>query len=657
MPRVAEFSGSRKRYPQDYSLLFTTMVMFFLTFSSIMGSGIASQSIDSAMGPESWWENTDMDKDGDHLHDALEVTIEMGMFIENGRIELLVDFDHTPTQQDEDMLIDNVDFKPNFRFHWIDIISGSVEVDRMPDLLALPGVVFLSLNGPVEILMDQVVPEHNVDDVWDLGYTGEGMTVAVIDTGIDANHVGLNDFDDNPLTNDPKVIAFYDAIGSPDTTDGSTEPYDDHGHGSHCAGISAGTGENDPTETDGQENNQYVGVAPGANLIGVKVLDGGGSGSFDQVMAGMEWCIDHRVEFNIRAATMSLGGAWLLELTQSEEEQLSTLANTMVHEGIALTIAAGNSALYGTIGTPGNGRDVITVGATEKNRNTAAYSSRGPTEEGLIKPNVAAIGSNVVSVEANSGTGYTGMSGTSMATPVVAGIMCLILEANPDLDPLTLRSILEYTSEFRYVTHPTRPNNDYGWGFVEADAALAEAVTIDSSLNITLDPETPMKVYVGNETEGNQTWYLGYMDDEVKFYVEGNTTGIEWRLVNGSSWNQVNQMEEGVIGMPLHDHSILPGKHSIWVRAYSTDGVSPPLHIRLEVWEAQDTEDDDGINAIYYGFPVVLILVLIVVWLIVRSRKTDTDWEDDEDFHDYPEPEFFQHEEYEQEDPDEDTDQ
>jgi len=99
---------------------------------------------------------------------------------------------------------------------------------------------------------------------------------------------------------------------------------------------------------DGQENNRYVGVAPGANLIGVKVLDGGGSGSFDQVMAGMEWCIDHREEFNIRAATMSLGGVWLIELTQSEEEQLSTLANTMVHEGIALTIAAGNSGTYGS---------------------------------------------------------------------------------------------------------------------------------------------------------------------------------------------------------------------------------------------------------------------------------------------------------------------
>jgi len=221
------------------------------------------------------------------------------------------------------------------------------------------------------------------------------------------------------------------------------------------------------------------------------------------------------------------------------------------------------------------------------------------------------------------------MSGTSMATPVVAGIMCLLLEANPDLDPLTLRSILEITSEYRYVTHPTRPNNDYGWGFVEADAALAEAVTIDASLNITIDPETPVRVYVGNETEGNQARYLGYMDEEIIFFVEGNTSGIEWRPVNGSSWIRVNQFEPDVIGLPLHDHSILPGNHSIWVRTYSDAGVSAPLHILLEVEVAREKEEsDDGINVIFYGFPMIVILVLVVVWLVVRSRKKDENTDD-----------------------------
>jgi len=617
------WNSARDSVPSTFTIIIVFM-MFTSAISLIPGNTAAD--LNQVVTDQPWWDDTVMDKDKNRLHDNLEIVIEKGMFIENGRIEVLVDFDHTPTETDEAMLIDNVDFRPNFRFHWIDIISGSVEVERIPDIISLPGVVFVSFNAPVEILVNDVVTEHHVPEVWDLGYTGEGMTVAVIDTGIDDKHVGLNDFDDNPLTKDPKVIAFYDAINSPDQKDGSATPQDHHGHGSHCAGIAAGTGEEDPTETDGQDNNMYVGVAPGANLIGVKVLDDSGSGSFDEVMAGMEWCIDNRGKFNIRAATMSLGGVWIAELTQSEEEQLSTLANTMIHEGIALTIAAGNSGTYGSIGTPGNGRDVITVGATEKNRNSAIYSSRGPTEEGVIKPNIAAIGSNVVSVESDSGSGYTGMSGTSMATPAVAGIMCLLLEADPDLDPLTLRSILEYTSEFRWVTHPTRPNNDYGWGFVEADAALAEVVTIDAGLNITLDPETQERVYVGNETEGNQTRYLGFMNEEIMFFVEGNITGIEWRPWNGSGWNQINQIEPGEIGLPLHVHSILPGNHSIMVRAYSQEGVSAPLHLHLEVDEARDNDnDDDGINAFQYGFPVVLILALVVVWLIIRARKADED--------------------------------
>ena len=578
-----------------------------------------------------WWDSTDMDKDGNHLHDALDIAIHMDEYVTHGRISVLVDFDHTPTADDQDMLVRSVLFQPRFRFHSIDIISGSVPVDRIDDLMDLPGVVFLSLNGEMRILMDSVIPEHHIDKVWAQGFTGEGMTVAVIDTGIDAEHVGLNDFDDDPTTNDPKVIAFYDTVGSPGTTDGSTEPYDDHGHGSHCAGISAGTGEQDPLELDGQENNVYVGVAPGASLIGVKVLDGGGSGSFDQVMAGMQWCIDHKEEFNIRAATMSLGGFGFIELTQSEEERVSTLANEMIAAGIALTIAAGNSGTYGSIGTPGNARDVITVGATEKNRDTAIYSSRGPTAEGLVKPNVAAIGSGVNSVEANSKTGYVAMSGTSMATPVVAGIMCLMLEANPDLDPLTLRSILEYTSEFRWVTHPVRPNNDYGYGFVEADAALEEAVEIDASLNITIDPETPTKVYEGNDTEGDAVRYLGFMGEDINFLVEGNTTGLEWRPVDGDGWIRVNQLEPGVIALPLHSHSFEPGMHELWVRAYSNDGVTAPLYIMLEIEESSGSDEgDDDINMMLIGFPLIIVVALIVAWMVIRSRKKKESEEIDE---------------------------
>lgn len=605
--------SNRERRFRPFMLGFCILLMMLLVLPAATPN-YSNRSTDNSI--EQWWDNTGMDMDRNHIHDALDIALEEGVFIEDGRISVLVDFDHTPTVTDVELLVERVDFHPAYRFHWIDIISGTILTERIDELLDISGVVFLSLNGPVEVMMDESVPEHHVDAVWDLGITGEGMTVAVIDTGIDPTHLGLNDFDDDPLTNDPKVIGFYDAINAPDETDGETEPYDDHGHGSHCAGISAGTGE-------GSDNKMYRGIAPGAALVGVKVLSGGGSGSFDQVMAGMEWTIDNKDKYNIKAATMSLGGVWLIELTQEEEERLTTLANTMVHEGIALTIAAGNSGGYGTIGTPGAARDVITVGATEKNRNSAIYSSRGPTAEGLIKPNLAAIGSNVMSVQANSGNGYTSMSGTSMATPMVAGIMCLMLEANPDLDPLTLRTLLEYTSEFRFVTHPIRPNNDYGWGFVEADAALAEAVEIDPNLNITIDPETPTRTYVGNETEGNRTVYLARQDDNLYFIIDGDATALEWRLVNGSGWHTIEQSNDTMMGFPITIFDFPVGNHSLWVRAKGPNGVSAPFYIQIVVEEAlpPDEKPEDEKPIVFYILSIVVGVGIILMYTRYHNKK------------------------------------
>ena len=131
-------------------------------------------------------------------------------------------------------------------------------MDRIYELVELPGVVFIELDGRLEVQMEDVVPAHGVDLVWqDTGYTGAGVTMAIIDTGIDGNHSGLDDLDDDNSTNDPKVIAFFDAVNNPGATNGTEiYPYDDNGHGTHCAGITAGTGA--PTF-------QHVGVAPHAN--------------------------------------------------------------------------------------------------------------------------------------------------------------------------------------------------------------------------------------------------------------------------------------------------------------------------------------------------------------------------------------------------------
>ncbi len=570
------------------------MLSFDDSSNEINVVGFSSQSVSEEAN---WWENTAMDKDKNNMHDMLDIALEQGKYVVEGKISVLVDFDHMPTESDEQLLIDKVGFEPSWRFHHIPIIAGTIETELLDDLLNVEGVVFLTLNGELRIALDNAIGIHNVDTVWDYGYTGEGISIAIIDTGIDPLHVGLNDFDDDPKTNDPKVVAFYDALDdSGDDGSGETEPYDDQGHGSHCAGISAGTGAVDetPPEMGGDDSKPFRGVAPDAWLVGVKVLDSGGSGSFAEVMRGMEWTIDNKIKYNIRAASMSLGGVWLIELTQEQEERITHLANEMVAAGISLMIAAGNSAGYGTIGTPGAAKDVITVGATEDSKDLAVYSSKGPTHEGQIKPNVAAIGSAVMSVEANSGNGYASYSGTSMATPMVAGMAVLLLQANPDLQPLMIRTILESTSEFKWLSHPVRPNNDYGWGFVLMDTALEEAIQYDASLSINISADTSVIYYEGNETDGgNDTASRFYVHENEKLYfdVEGNASHIEWRnILIENIWHSVDSLSE----IDVMETQLGTGNHTIWVRAINSEGgISAPVTVPLNIDDpVQSTKED-----------------------------------------------------------------
>ena len=595
-----------------------------------------------------WWEDTSMDRDGDYIHDAIWIAARNNHYEyldDDGRISVIVDFDHTPTEADQSMLEWEVGFQTQFRYWLIDSIAGSVELSRIHELIELPGVVFVELDGILEIQMEDVVPAHGVDLVWqDTGYTGAGVTMAIIDTGIDGNHSGLDDLDDDNSTNDTKVIAFYDAINNPGARNGSEIfPYDDNGHGTHCAGITAGTGA--PTF-------QHIGVAPHANLVGVKVLSGSGSGSFAQVMAGMEWTVEKRHEFNIRAASMSLGGPGAIEWTSAEEESVNRKANEMMRKGVALFIAAGNSAGTATIGTPGSAEDVITVGALDKDTAIAVYSSQGPTEEGRIKPNLAFVGSSVNAPDANTGDGYVALSGTSMATPGAAGVGVLMFQANPDLSPFDIRNIMQETSTYRqchymFANEPcaedlipkNRQNNVYGHGHVNAQPAVEEAANyfyeLSLALNITLQREygDDNRVYI------NQ-------DDSVVFDLEGGIQRVQWRtwdmrdnwmdLADFSVGDETFEVTHGLLVDRLRflPNNTVGGEQVILVRGISGDEASTNLAVGIYIMgdeKITQSDSDGSIMGIIVGILALLVLVLLVTLVFAGMQLRDRGFFDSDD--------------------------
>ncbi|WP_419892979.1 S8 family peptidase [Oceanobacillus kimchii] len=344
----------------------------------------------------------------------------------------------------------------------INAMKGYLTPDRIQQIKDHEAVDRIFYDRIVTAFLDIASEQTGAANVQEqLGLTGKGVTIAVIDTGVHA-HDDLTD-----PTN--RIIAFQDFIN------GESEPYDDNGHGTHCAGDAAGNGS--------LSNGKYIGPAPEASIIGLKVLDEQGSGRLSTIIEGLEWCVDHKEEHNIRIISLSLGAP---AYESFRDDPLSLAAQSAWHQGIVVCAAAGNDGpAASTISTPAIDPFVITVGSTD-DKNTlertddgiADYSSRGPTIDKLIKPDVYAPGTNIISLLAPGSVlesqipemvideNYIQLSGTSMATPICAGIIALMLEANPNLSPNDIKSILKATS------HPTL---DDIWGYIEAKSAVEMA--------------------------------------------------------------------------------------------------------------------------------------------------------------------------------------
>ena len=583
---------------------------------------------------EGWWVETTVDRNGNGIGDMVEKFHDHPLFLdEDGTLPVIVDYSRDVSDNDVRILEQNVDFEHQVTLYRIDAIAGRIPHDMVLETLSLPGVIMIELDGILEALNGDVAVVHAVDVAQEnTGYDGSGVTVAIIDTGIDGNHSGLDDQDDDPSTYDPKIIGFYDAVNNPSLTNGTEVfPYDDQGHGTHCAGTTAGTGA--PTF-------EHPGMAPQANLVGVKVLDAGGSGSFATVMAGMQWTVDHRYEYNIRAASMSLGGPGAIEWTSSEEDSVNRYANEMVRAGVAMFIAAGNNGVSAQIGTPGSAEDVITVGALDKDTSIAVYSSQGPTEEGRIKPNIAFVGSDVMSAEANSGDGYVGFSGTSMATPGAAGVAALMYQANPDLSPFDIRNIMQETATYRLCSYmfanepctedfipKNRQNNVYGHGHVNADVALQEAAERsyewDSNTSITVTSE------IGDDDRVHVM-----PGDVIEFDISSGVDTIQWRSNHlRDDWANLASYDSGDTTFTIEDVTIynqlsylpgieIEGNHTLSIRGISCNDAecSSPTSSPLTAVDIMMMDSENMVvegqgeesGAITGGTLIILVLLVVI---------------------------------------------
>jgi serine protease AprX len=302
------------------------------------------------------------------------------------------------------------------QFVLIPAAAMSATEEQIRELASNPTVERIWPDLPVHTCLDISVPYIRAPEVWDAGYTGHGVGVAILDTGIDPGHPDFAG----------RILAMQDFTG-----EGAR---DHHGHGTHVAGVAAGAG------------SKYQGVAPEASIYVAKVLHDDGSGYMSQVMAGLEWAVEQR----IAVANLSLGGLGPCDGTDA----LSTACDAAVDQGLMVCVAAGN---YGpgpsTVGPPGCARKPLTVGASSKNDSLAIFSARGPTSDGRVKPDVLMPGMGITSCRAeDTAMGspvdalYTVASGTSMATPHATGTIALLLQAFPGLTPAQIKERLMDTA-------------------------------------------------------------------------------------------------------------------------------------------------------------------------------------------------------------------
>ena len=599
-----------------------------------------------------WWTWTSMDQDRNGIHDSLQSA--------NGTVWIGLSYDHTPTLEDENRLID-LGYTPKMVIPAVDaILIGAVDALNVTQLSQIEGVVMVERYGNVVFYGDiqtLAVKARNSteypDSAWELGVSGAGINIALTDTGVDSEHPGL----------EGKHVAGYDAVcfvhsdpmcvaAGGRQSDGSFDPDDGNQHGTACMGMAAATG----IDADGSQS-EFYGSAPNASLVDVRIGTDVGAGPFENyvleqefyesAMNGLQWIIDNK-DTAWPGVEESLHGIDIISLSwgitshegggSDGEDMHSRILNEATEAGVTVSNAAGNDG-EGNDGLSGMSSSSlsITVGATD-DKNTidreddtvAGYSSRGPRRDNgdgnpinELIPEISAPGTNIIQAEGCVTSGgcsnlfsdasdntYTGRgSGTSYATPSVTGVIALVMEANPDLNPMQIKEVLKQTAERRGpASAPTVDpywNRDFGYGMVDARAAVEMAFFLGETEQSTAIDWTVQNHLLNVSYDGDKAIITGHA------WTQSNIIDIvEFRIGDGVWKEATYEAVPEELGplTPFNwtiaiDLSGIPeGEQTIEIRAVGSDGQSLPVLVEVLGVESHSSSS---------SFRLIIILVLL----------------------------------------------
>ncbi|UCE73940.1 MAG: S8 family serine peptidase [Methanomassiliicoccales archaeon] len=646
---------------KNMALLLTILL---ITCSFMDGAGLASNdnTREKQDGESNWWDDWNRDKNHNKIDDVIEE------IAPEEKIGIFINYDRHPTKEDINRL-SKFDIDIKYVYKYIDVICArNVDFEDVMAVSRLPHVVMVKLETKVYPALDvsaRAIKTRESDNyspttAFEMGFTGAGVSIAILDTGVDdggwapgQKHDFLDDLDDNPVTNevsDRKRIAGVDFTQEETILvprDGSYDPDDTYGHGTHCAGIALGTGGSDK---------QYIGMAPQARLVDVKVIENWGKGNTGDTMAGLEWCIDHMNEYNIKILSLSLGGS---QNSDGSDEE-SQMVNTAVDAGLVVVVSIGNDGDLppqgdgvadnsNLISRPAAADKAITVGSVydhetiDRSDDTLSdFSHTGPRlDDGdddpydELKPDVVAYGEDITSAQANTASGTITHSGTSMACPHVAGVVALILEANPSLSPENVKKILHDSAEQRgtpsFPSLDPKYNTHYGWGIVDAYKAVELARGfVDIGIDIN-HPVEDTEVRGTVEISGNAYILMG----------SGSISSVEVSIDDPKFETYTLTSEETTSWSVSWDTWGWNGRRTIYAKATSGQ-YTAITSVDVTVYNSGSSGGDDGLPSdegppkidlpfglgkvsLYAAVGFVLIIAaivgIIVATVILRRRR------------------------------------